>query len=69
MSGNCVNESVVYQATVLTEDYNPPHTYVGLTENSFRTRYSNHESSFSNSNERHNTELSKCIWYLEENLT
>ena len=69
LSGNCLKESVVYQATVSTEDHNPPQTYVGLTENSFKTRYSNHKSSFSNANKRHNTELSKYIWYLKDKLT
>ena len=69
MSGNCLKESVVYQATVSTEDHHPPQTYVGLTENSFKTRYSNHKSSFANANKRNNTELSKYIWYLKENLT
>ena len=57
-------ESVVYQATVSTEDHNPPQIYVGLTENCFKTRYSNHKFSFSNVSKRHNTELSKYIWYL-----
>ena len=41
ISGNCIKESVVYQATVSTEDHHPPQTYVGLTENYFKTRYSN----------------------------
>ena len=36
MSGNCLKESVVYQATVSTKDHNPPQTYVGLTENSLK---------------------------------
>ena len=69
LSGNCLKESVVYQATVSTEDHNPPQSYVGLTENSFKTRYSNHKSSFSNANKRHNTELNKYIWYLKDKLT
>ena len=69
LSGNCLKESIVYQATVSTEDHNPPHTYVGLTENSFKTRYSNHKSSFSNANKRHNTELSNYIWSLKDKLT
>ena len=43
LSGNCLKESVVYQATISTEDHNPPQTYVGLTENSFKTRYSNNK--------------------------
>ena len=69
LSGNCLKESVVYQATVSTEDNNPPQTYVGLTENSFKTRYSNHKSSFSHANKRHNTELSNYIWSLKNKLT
>ena len=69
LSGKCLKESVVYQATVSTEDHNPPQTYVGLTENSFKTRYSNHKSSFPNANKRHNSELRKYIWGLKDELT
>ena len=29
MNGNCLKESVIYQATVTTDDSNPPQTYVG----------------------------------------
>ena len=35
---NCLVESIVYQATVSTNDNSPLQTYVGLTENSFKTR-------------------------------
>ena len=31
--------------------------------------FQNHKSSFANANKRNNTELSKYIWYLKENLT
>ena len=37
--------AVIYQVIVATEDNKPAETYVGLTEKSFRTRYSNHKSS------------------------
>ena len=67
MDGNCLRESIVYQATVITEDNNPPQTYVCLTENSFKTRYSNHKMSFSHSRKRFTTELSKHIWHLKDN--
>jgi hypothetical protein len=30
MSKNCLVESIVYQATVFTNDNSPPQTYVGL---------------------------------------
>ena len=46
MSKKClVGESIVYQATVSTNDNSPPQTYVGLTVNSFKTRYYNHKTS------------------------
>jgi hypothetical protein len=37
MSKKCSVESIVYQATVSTNDNSPPQTYVGLSENSFKT--------------------------------
>ena len=41
-------------------------TYVGLTENTFKTRYLNHTSSFRNKTKRNATELSKHIWKLKD---
>ena len=46
MSKKCLVVSIVYPATVSTNDNSPPQTYVGLTENSFKTRYYNHKTSF-----------------------
>ena len=68
MAGNCLISSVVYQATdaVTTEDNRPAQTYVGLTENSFKTRFANHKSSFNNPDKRLSTELSKHVWCLKE---
>ena len=66
MAGNCLKESIVYQATVTTEDNKPNQTYVGLTENSFKTRYANHKASFNHPNKRMSTELSKHIWNLKD---
>ena len=50
LDGHCLKESVIYLATVTTGDNNPPQTYVGLTENSFKTRRPilNHKTSFCN---------------------
>jgi hypothetical protein len=46
MSKKCLVESIVYQATVSTNDNGPPQRYnVGLTENSFKTRFYNHKTS------------------------
>jgi len=64
--GTCLSKSVVYQATVNTKDAKPDQTYVGLTENAFKTRYTNHLASFKHSSKRNNTELSKHIWTLKD---
>ena len=46
MNGKCLVKSPVYQATVTTDDNRPSQTYVGLTENTFKTRFNNHKASF-----------------------
>ena len=66
MSGDCLKSSVVYQATVTTEDSRPTQTYVGLTETSFKARFANHKSSFNDPSKRLSTELSKHVWSLKE---
>ena len=67
MSKNCLAKSVIYQATVTTSDKRPTQTYVGLTENEFKTRYTNHKASFNNYEKRNATELSKYIRNLKNN--
>ena len=67
MSGHCLTQSVVYQATVSTEDDKPDQTYVGLTATTFKIRFNNHKASFRNSSKKYTTELSKYIWELKDN--
>ena len=62
LDSNCLKSAVIYQATVATEDDRPAETYVGVTENYFKTRYSIHKSSFRDPNKR----LSKHIWHLKD---
>ena len=66
MARNCLRSSVIYQATVTTEDGKPDQTHVGLTETSFKTRFANHKSSINDSSKRLSTELSKQVWHLKE---
>ena len=66
LAGKCLTKSLVYQATVKREDNMKQETYIGLTENSFKSRHPNHVSSFRNANKKHATELSKYIWQLED---
>ena len=67
LDGNCLQPSVVYQATVKRKDNNTRETYIGLTENDFKTRYRNHTASFRHAKHKNSTELSKHIWTLKDN--
>ena len=69
LSKKCSTESVVYQTTVTSTSADSPQTYIGLTENSFKTRYTNHKgkASFKKYDKRNATELSKCISHLQAN--
>ena len=62
MNGHCLRNSIVYQATVTTEDSKSDKTYVGLTENIFKTPFTNHKASFNDPSKRMSTELSKYVW-------
>ena len=42
-------------------------TYIGLTENHFKTRYRNHLASFKDKSKKNATHLSRHIWTLKEN--
>ena len=69
LNGNCLQSSIIYQATVKRNDNNATETYIGLTENDFKTRFRNHTSSFRHAKHRNSTdtELSKHIWTLKDN--
>jgi len=66
LSGQCLTKSIVYQATVKSADNKPDETYIGLTANTFKTRFNGHTASFKHTNKRQSTELSKYIWKLKE---
>ena len=70
LSNKCITESVIYQATVTISikdktTNRSSQTYVGLTENSFKTRLANHKASFNSFDKRNATELSKYVWELK----
>ena len=67
MQGKCLEQSVIYQATVKCRDNNECATYVGLMENEFKTCYRNHTASFRNKASKNSTELSKYVWSLKDN--
>ena len=65
LKGECLVKSVVYQADVKTAA-GDTYSYIGLTENQFKTRWYGHNQSFKNPKYRLSTELSKLIWELKE---
>ena len=67
LDGNCLQSSVIYQATVTHRNSNKTEAYIGLTENEFKTRYRNHTASFRHAKHKNSTELSKHIWNLKDN--
>ena len=54
-------------ATVKYED--KTQYYVGMTENSFKTRYTQHKSSIKHTKNRNQTELSSLLWLLADKRT
>ena len=63
LNGKCLTQCIVYKATITATD-RPTKTYFGLTEDTSKTRYSNHTVSFRHEARSTDTELSKYIWEL-----
>lgn len=66
LQGKCLSKSIIYRATVTTNDQSADEHYIGLTDTTFKQRYYNHMSSFRNEGKRSSTELSKHIWALKD---
>ena len=67
VENQCLKTNVVYKATVQYD--NKTSHYIGMTENSFKTRYTQHKSSLKHSKNRSQTELSSLVWSLKDNNT
>ena len=65
LNGNCQVKTIVYKATVTTQDNY--RIYYGTSEDEFKTRYNNHTKSFRNRQYVNETELSNYIWQLNDN--
>lgn len=64
LGGECQKSDVIYEATLKTNVEN--FTYVGLTSETFKSRYSNHLCSFRNERYRSSTTLSQKVWDLKD---
>ena len=67
VANKCLKSNVVYKATVVYEDKSE--YYIGMTENTYKTRYTLHKSSLKHSKHRKQTELSNLIWSLKDKNT
>ena len=65
LNNNCLQKGIVYEAKVETES--TIETYIGLTDTTFKKRYSAHVHTFKNKDKSTSTELSKYIWTLKDN--
>ena len=64
LNGECLTKSLVYEATLKTNE--DAFTYIGLTGDTFKSRYTAHKSSFTHEKYRTSTALSQKIWELKE---
>ena len=69
LNGQCLQRGVVYKATVEQIPSKTQDTYIGITENEFKTRYNQHTSSFRLNHKKSATTLSEFIWKLKESKT
>ena len=64
LEGKCLTRSLIYKATLKTDG--ETFSYIGLTADTFKKRYSNHVCSFKNEKYKESTTLSQKIWELKE---
>ena len=67
LMGSCGKKSLVYQATITSNNHTVKKNYIGMTEGSFKTRFNNHMLSFNHRKYSTKTTLSKYIWKLKDN--
>ena len=70
--GNCKIECIVYEAkvtseTAVSQDKEKSMTYIGMTEGSFKNRYSKHKADIGTLNkDKGATKLARHMWELQE---
>ena len=63
MAGQCLEQAIVYKATVTTDQCEK--FYIGATEQTFKKRYPKHKTSIERASESNATSLSKYVWTLK----
>ena len=66
LEGKCETKGVIYQCKVTETNSQSCKSYIGLTEHTFKNRYTKWRSAFKNEGYHKNT-LSNHVWYLKRN--
>ena len=64
---SCLITSEIYEAHVTTDKDNTGKNYIGLTEERFEQRCTQHKLSFRKTKYANRTELAKHLWKLKDN--
>ena len=64
MEGKCLQEAVVYKATITTPSTTK--TYIGSTESTFKQRWYGHKSDMTHSDNRGKTTLATYFWNCKD---
>ena len=65
LNRECLASSIIYEATVDTDNTPAPKTYIGLTKTPFKQWHTNHLMSFRHERYENSTELLKHVWKLK----
>ena len=66
LKGKCLQEGVLYKAIVTQTESMKQDIYIGMTENSFKSRYNLQNSSFRLPYKRSTTTRSEHLWTLKD---
>ena len=69
LNGNYQIDNVIYNALVTTNNPTTSKTYIGLTESTFKQRFTQHKSTLTHKKHQNSTELSKYVWQLKDKST
>ena len=66
LGGKCLESSIVYHGSIISDDQHDGADYIGVTENTFKDRNYKHRNSSKYEGKVNSTELSKYGWDLLE---
>ena len=65
LQNKCMSKDIVYKATITANITHDTKHYIGMTSNTFKERYRNHQI-FHTRKKSNETELSKHVWHLRQ---